>query len=312
MGFLDGLKDASLYLSFDRTGFERHAREFRAEDLALDLAGRVALVTGANSGIGRATAAALLERGAEVWLLCRDPGRGREAEAALQAAHPRGRARLAVLDVSDLGAVRAFADAAPARIDLLVHNAGVLPAARQLSRDGLELTLATHVAGPWTLTRRLEDRLRAAGSARVVWVASGGMYARRLSLRDLDWSARRWDGVAAYAQTKRMQVVLSGLLAERLRGTGVVSHAMHPGWADTPAVQTSLPRFWRFTRDRLRTPEQGADTVVWLCLAPLPGRTSGAFWFDRAPAPEHLLPWTREDPADRQELLRRCEGWAAS
>ena len=81
-------------------------------------------------------------------------------------------------------------------------------------------------------------------------------------------------------------------------------HAMHPGWADTPSVRSSIPRFWQVMRKRLRTPEQGADTIVWLAVAPaLP---SGRFWFDRAPQPTHLLPFTTERPRDRARLWRMC------
>ncbi|HVO25553.1 MAG TPA: hypothetical protein VMW56_18185, partial [Candidatus Margulisiibacteriota bacterium] len=88
-------------------------------------------------------------------------------------------------------------------------------------------------------------------------------------------------------------------------------HAMHPGWADTPSVRSSIPRFWRLMRKRLRTPEQGADTLVWLAAAPpaaLPvALPSGQFWFDRAPQPTHLLPFTTERPRDRARLWRTCK-----
>ncbi len=302
------LLDASIVFSFDRSGFRRHARGFRSEDLDVNLAGRVCLVTGANSGIGRASARALAQRGARVWLLCRNEARGREAEASLRAETGNREVRLARLDVSSLASVRAFvADFPEPRVDVLIHNAGVLPAERQETPEGLELTLATHVVGPFLLTRLLEPRLRASGHARVIFVSSGGMYTQRLSLADLDWKQRRFDGTRAYAQTKRMQVVLAELLAERLRRAGVVVHAMHPGWADTPAVRSSLPGFWRVTRSILRCAEQGADTVVWLAAAARPALQSGAFWFDRAPASTHRLPFTREVPEDRERLWDACE-----
>jgi NAD(P)-dependent dehydrogenase (short-subunit alcohol dehydrogenase family) len=302
---LDAALDASIVFSFDRSGFTRHARAFRPTDLAVDLTGRVCLVTGANSGIGRATSLALARRGAELWLLCRDPGRGRQAEAALRRESGNARVHFAPLDVSRLGSVRAFAADFPhERVDVLVHNAGVLPALREETEDGLELTLATNVVGPFELTRRLEPKLRAAGAARVIFVSSGGMYTQRLSVDDACWCARPYDGVRAYAQTKRMQAVLARLLAVRWEGTGIVCHAMHPGWADTPSVRTSLPRFWRATRAILRTPEQAADTVVWLAVASAAVRRSGLFWFDRAPRTPYLLPFTRESEAERQRLWR--------
>jgi len=300
---LDAALDASIVFSFDRSGFARHARAFRPTDLAVDLAGRVCLVTGANSGIGRASSLALAERGAEVWLLCRDPERGGEAEASLRRHSGNPNVHFAPLDVSRLGSVRVFAARFPReRVDVLVHNAGVLPARREETEDGIELALATNVIGPFELTRLLEAKLRASAGARVIFVSSGGMYTQGLSCADACWCARPYDGVRAYAQTKRMQVVLAELLAERWKATPIVCHAMHPGWADTPSVHASLPRFWRLTRSILRTPEQGADSVVWLAVAREAARRSGLFWFDRAPRRAHLLPFTRESGDERRRF----------
>ena len=304
----DAVLDASILCSFDRSGFRRHARTFDAGDLDVDLSGRVCLVTGANSGIGFETSRALAERGATVWLLCRDPQRGREAADRLRASTRSQRVHVAQLDVSDLGAIEQFAGsfAAP-RIDVLVHNAGVLPASRLASAEGHEATLATHVLGPWALTHALAPRLLASRDARVVFVSSGGMYTQRLSLDDCEWRRRPYDGVAAYAQTKRMQVVLAELLAAEMPPGRVTVSSMHPGWADTPAVRTSLPRFWKTMQRRLRTPAEGADTVIWLAASPAARGRTGRFWFDRQPRSAHLLPWTRETEADRRALRELCE-----
>jgi NAD(P)-dependent dehydrogenase (short-subunit alcohol dehydrogenase family) len=123
-----------------------------------------------------------------------------------------------------------------------------------------------------------------------------------------------YDPSAFYAHTKRCEVILTELWAERLRGTGVSVHSMHPGWADTPGVQTSLPRFRKLMRPLLRDPDQAADTAVWLATAAEPGTRSGLFWHDRAPRPLHRVPWTKETPADRQRLWDECarlSGWSA-
>jgi NAD(P)-dependent dehydrogenase (short-subunit alcohol dehydrogenase family) len=293
--------------SFDRIGFQRHRRAFRSADLDVDLAGRCCLITGGNAGLGRATAEALAQRGATVHLLCRDAGRGEAARDELRRATGNARVEAAVVDVSDLGAVRRYAARASLeRVDVLVHNAGVLPAGRVLTADGLELTLATHVIGPHLLTHLLAAPLRAAGDARVVFVSSGGMYTQRLELDDLSWERRPYDGVIAYAQTKRMQVVLAAKWSQFL-GAGVSVYSMHPGWADTSGVKTSLPRFYQLTRRILRTPAEGADTIVWLAArrpAPAP---SGGFWFDRTPRTTHYLPWTREDQPARDRLWATCQ-----
>lgn len=309
----NALLDASILYSFDRSGFVRHARSFTAGDLDTDLTGRVCLVTGANSGIGFETSKALAGRGATVWMLCRDRQRGQRAAEQVRGATGSAHVHLAQLDVSDLGAVRRFAREFPSpRVDVLVHNAGVLPDQRMESADGHEITLATHVLGPWVLTQALAPKLRASRDARVVFVSSGGMYTQRLSLDDCEWRRRPYDGVAAYAQTKRMQVVLAELLAEELRTTRVTVSSMHPGWADTPAVKSSLPRFWKTMQRRLRTPAEGADTVIWLAASPAARGRSGLFWFDRRPRSTHLLPWTRESGAERRALRDLCAGAAGA
>jgi len=288
--------------SFDRLGFTRHARRFAPADLAVDLTGRVCLVTGGNAGLGRATALELARRHATVRLLCRDAGRGEAARDELRREAGTGQIEADVVDVSELASVRSLVDrlALPV-VDVLVHNAGVLPATRELTGDGLERCFATHVVGPHLLTRLLEPALRAAGDARVVFVSSGGMYTQRLALDDLDWSRRDYDGVVAYAQTKRMQVVLADRWARELAGTGTSVYAMHPGWADTRSVAVSLPRFHRLMRPLLRTPAQGADTIVWLASR-RPAPPSGGFWFDRAKVSAHYLPWTREAPGDDERF----------
>jgi len=309
---LSRVVDPCIVPSFDRTGFRIHSLAFRAADLDVDLSGRRCLVTGANSGIGFETALALADLGAEVVLLCRGRERGEEAVRRIREQTGSLRVSLEELDVSDLASVRAAAERlASGPVDVLVHNAGVLPDERIETQDGLELAFATHVIGPFLLTRLLRARLERSDDGRVIWVSSGGMYTRRLNLADPGWSARGYDGVVAYAETKRAQVVLAELWAEELRSPRVAVNAMHPGWADTPAVKSSLPRFHRVMRSILRTPAEGADTVVWLAACPRASGWTGRFFFDREPRRTHLLPGTRESEADRRALWELCERLAA-
>jgi NAD(P)-dependent dehydrogenase (short-subunit alcohol dehydrogenase family) len=303
---LSRLVDPTVVLSFDRSGFLVHSLRFHPGDLEVDLSGRRCLVTGANSGIGFETAQALAELGAEVVLLCRSAERGEAAAERIRERTGSRALRVEALDVSSLAAVREVgAKLAGEPVDVLVHNAGVLPAERTLTAEGLELTWATHVAGPHLLTKLLRPALERGAGARVIWVSSGGMYTRRLRLDDVHWKKRRpYDGVVAYAETKRAQVVLAELWAEKLRRTGVVVNAMHPGWADTPAVASSLPRFHALTRPLLRTPAEGADTVVWLAAAERAREHTGRFFFDREARRTHWLPGTRESEADRRRLWR--------
>lgn len=310
----DRLLDATVALSFDRSGFIRHSRRFVPGDLEVDLSGQVVVVTGANSGIGRATALGLASRGAEVHMLCRNRERGEAAREELTQ-QTGGALRLFVVDVADPESVAAYcADHGVARIDALIHNAGALVDERQLTDDGLELTLATHLVGPLRLTLGLLPRMTKPSPnspARIVWVSSGGMYPRRLSVDRLTRATGPFDGVTAYADVKRAQVVLSELLAERLDSTRVTSNAMHPGWAGTPGVVRALPRFERLTRQRLRTAEQGADTVIWLAASCSVAGDSGCFWFDRRAVPTHALPWTREAQEERSRLWDHAMNWAA-
>jgi dehydrogenase/reductase SDR family protein 12 len=304
---LSRVVDPFIVGSFDRTGFRIHALAFRPDDLDVDLSGRRCLVTGANSGIGYETALALADLGADVVLLCRSRERGEEAADRIRQRTGNARVALEILDVSDLAAIREAAPRLAAEpVDVLVHNAGVLPDERAETAQGLELTLATHVVGPFLLTALLRNRLEKSPDGRVIWVSSGGMYTRRLDLSDPNWSHRDYDGVIAYAETKRAQVVLAELWADELRGGSVVVNAMHPGWADTPAVKTSLPRFHRLTRRILRTPAEGADTVVWLAASRRAREWTGRFFFDREPRRTHLLPFTRESEADRRALWALC------
>jgi NAD(P)-dependent dehydrogenase (short-subunit alcohol dehydrogenase family) len=281
------------------------------------MAGKVVLVTGATSGLGTAAATGFARLGAAVHLLARNPSRGEDARAAV-AEQAEADVHLELCDLARLDSVREFAqrfsDRVP-RLDVLVNNAGVLTPERTLSPDGIELTFAVNVLSPFLLTAELLDALRRGAPSRVINVSSGGMYARRLNADDLQ-NSRDFGPTAAYARTKRAEVVLTEMWAERLAPDRIAVNAMHPGWVDTPGVRSSLPRFYRLTRPLLRTPAEGADTIVWLGAARAatfprpehgPEQGSGGFWHDRARRPVHLLPTTRESAADRRQLWAECE-----
>ena len=308
---LSWLVDPTIVASFDRTGFRIHALTFEPADLDVELGGRRCVVTGANSGLGFETSLALADLGARVVMVCRSQGRGEEARDRIVQQTGNRAVELEILDVSDLTAIRERAPILAQRgVDVLVHNAGALAARRERTAEGLERTLATHVVGPHLLTRLLRPTLEASDDARVVWVSSGGMYTRRVQLEDPLWTRRDFDGVTAYAEAKRAQVILSELWAEALRGTSVRVNAMHPGWADTPGVRDALPGFHRLTRAILRTPAEGADTIVWLAASSAAADHTGRFFLDRSPRSSHYLPFTRESDEERRELWRRVEAWS--
>jgi NAD(P)-dependent dehydrogenase (short-subunit alcohol dehydrogenase family) len=128
------------------------------------------------------------------------------------------------------------------------------------------------------------------------------MYSRKLEVDDLESKQGEYSGSAAYALAKRGLVVMSERWAERWHDKGVIVHSMHPGWALTPAIETALPGFTKVMKHSLRTPLQGADTVIWLATASEAGKCSGLFWLDRTPQPTHLMSKTIEDPQSRDEL----------
>jgi dehydrogenase/reductase SDR family protein 12 len=160
------------------------------------------------------------------------------------------------------------------------------------------------VLGPFVLIDRLHQHM--GPGSRIINVSSGGMYGQALG-DDLQ-NEHGYKGVTAYARTKRAEVVLTEQWAQRL-STPVV-HAMHPGWAATPGIQTSMATFSRLVKPILRTPQQGADTIVWLGGSQVPLATSGLFWHDRRPRPTHLLPRTRETAEQRARLWELCASLA--
>lgn len=286
---------------FTNLGYHLHARKF--DPIEADMRGRTVLVTGATGGLGLETATTLAELGARVIIV------GRSA-AKLESAQGPGGGRFVLerADLSLLEEVRRLADRIVHRedhIDVLVNNVGVLLPEREVTGEGLEKTFATDLAGQFLLTNLLLPALARSGSARVVTVSSGGMYSARIDPDDLQFEKRPYTGTAAYASAKRGQVILTELWAERFPGNEVVFHAMHPGWVNTQGVAGSLPTFNKLMKPFLRTPAQGADTMVWLSVAEPPGLRSGGFWFDRSQVPTHLTDKTRETPEDRGRLWKR-------
>jgi dehydrogenase/reductase SDR family member 12 len=308
---LDALLDDSL-LGYTKVGPAVRRAWWPADPAADALVGKTVLVTGATSGLGEAAARSFAELGATVHLLGRNPEKVRTAAARLREHVPNAEVVEQVCDVGDLDAVRAWAaTSAPAELHGLVHNAGTMTDAREESPQGHELALAVHVLGPHLMSTLLRPALEA-GRASVVWVGSGGMYGARLrgDADGIEYRDGEYDGVQAYARTKRMQVVLAEEWAARLDGTDVRVTSMHPGWAMTPGVDTHLPTFRRVTGPLLRDPASGADTAVWL-VATRPASYPPHFWHDRRQRPT-TYGWQRaEDPAVVASFLAYVDGATA-
>jgi dehydrogenase/reductase SDR family protein 12 len=310
---LDGFLEATVVGSFSRLGPAARRRcERWTEPPRLD--GMTAVVTGATSGVGLAAALGLARLGAAVHLVGRDPGRLDAATGAVAAAAgvPTAAVSSSLADLADLDEVRALAADVAARhhhVDVLVHDAGALTRQFATTPQGVELTAGVQLLAPFLLTGLLLPALAAApGRPRVLTVSSGGLYGARFSLAGLCPDPEHYDGVATYALVKRAQLLLVHEWARRLGAGGPAFHAMHPGWVDTPGLAAGLPGFRRAMRPLLRSPGDGADTVVWLAAAPEGAASTGGFWHDRHRRGEHRLPTTWLAP--RQFVEARAALWA--
>lgn len=307
---VDTVLELAIAPSWSRVGYDLRRQLLDWESQSLPrLDGRVVVLTGFTSGIGLATASALGELGAHLHLIGRDPGR--VAEVCSRLAERSIEFTSTIADLSDLASVARAADEIRGthdHIDVLIHNAGALTRTYTTSAQGHELTVAAQVLGPFLLTTLLRDHLSASPvGGRVLTVTSGGMYAERLCVADLEMDAANYDGVRAYARAKRAQVELA-LEWTRRSSDAVRFHTMHPGWTDTPGVVEALPTFHRITRPLLREPSAGADTLVWLsCASDSELGAGGGLWLDRRRRSTSRFPWTDTPAGERYRLWTWCE-----
>ncbi len=237
---IDTALDRSILLGYGHPGLtiRRRLPGWPPDPPRMD--GKVVLVTGAASGIGLAAARGFAELGATVAAVARSQDRAQDVVRDVREAVPTADVHPWACDVSSLGELRRFAARFAqdeARLDVLVNNAGVMPDERKHSAEGHELMFATHVLAPFALTSLLSEMLKRSAPARVINVSSGGMYGQALPSQDFESEGDSYGPKKLYARTKREQVVITEQWAERLDGTGVVVHAMHPGWVDTKGVQ---------------------------------------------------------------------------
>ncbi|XP_057974510.1 uncharacterized protein LOC131162245 isoform X4 [Malania oleifera] len=280
------------YLNFTKSAFIEHSKKFKSEDMETNIEGKNCIVTGANSGIGYATAHGLASRGATVYMVCRNKEKGEAALSEIQSMTGNQNVHLEVCDISSISGIKSFVSKFSSKnmpVHVLVNNAGLLECTLIKTPEGFELNFAVNVLGTYAMTELMLPLLeKAAPDARVITVSSGGMYSVPLT-KDLQFSDSKFDGVLQYARNKRVQVALMEKWAKAYENKGVGFYSMHPGWAETPGVAKSLPDFSKSFSGKLRTSEEGADTIIWLALQPKEKLVSGAFYFDRAEAPKHLI-----------------------
>lgn len=266
-----------------------------------DMAGRVCVVTGANRGIGRATADGLAALGATLVLVCRRLEDG-DAVAHEIASEHRVRPEVVQADLSSQREIREAAEAirsAHPRIHVLINNAGLIPKQRETTEDGLEVQFAVNHLAYFLLTNLLLDTLIDAAPSRVVIVTSGAHQGARLDFSDLQ-SERRYDPVRVYGRTKLANVLFTYELARRLGGTGVTANCLHPGvvatklmadYMNVPLVGGAIARTFGGSTDK------GADTSIYLAASREVEGVTGRYFVGRRE--------TRSSPTSYDEGLQR-------
>ncbi|KAK5904262.1 hypothetical protein CesoFtcFv8_005845 [Champsocephalus esox] len=305
--FLKGLTE------FTRSAFLSASKSFVEKDLEASLAGRSFMITGANSGIGKATAMNIAKKGGTVHMVCRNKDKAEEARAEIVKETGNKEVFVHILDLSETKKVWEFAEGFKRKyktLNVLINNAGAILSEREVNTEGLEKSFATNVLGVYILTKSLIPLLEKSPDPRVITVSSGGMLVQKLRTGNLQSERGRFDGTMVYAQHKRQQVVMTEQLAKTQ--TNIHFSVMHPGWVDTPAVANAMPDFHRSMKESLRAPEQGADTVVWLSVSEAAVKNpSGRFYQDRKMVSAHLpLAWTRCSALEEQKLVSLLEDMA--
>lgn len=299
--------------SYGRAGFEKAAKRFSKPQCAItdvdkaSLRGHHVVITGGNSGIGLGAAKALASMGVHLHLFCRSSEKGGKAKEEILGHEATDKSTTVTIhqcDVSVMQDVRRAAreltempEVSESGISVLVNNAGAMPPERTETVEGHESIMATMLGGTMLLTNLLTPALargadrRGAYGARVVNVSSGGMYSVGSPVGDLESTkVKKYDGTLIYAFAKRAQVILTERMAPDFSKKGIYLSTMHPGWVDTNAVKSAMPKFYKRHADSLRSVDQGADTIVFLAAAgtAVQKSTPGEFWFDRAPVRKHM------------------------
>lgn len=242
--------------------------------------GKICIVTGGNTGIGKATVAGLAERGATVVIACRDAGKGRAALDEVATKTGSKDLHVMTLDLASLASVRAFAAAFMSqftRLDVLVENAGVMTSKRQVTADGLEMDFGVNHVGHFLLTDLLLPLLKASAPSRIVVVSSGLHTSGKFDFDDLAME-KRWSG--AYPRSKLANLLFVRALAKRLEGTRVVVNGLHPGVISTELARDYPAPVRLIAKWLFKSPEQGARTSLHLATAPEAATVSGRYFVD--------------------------------
>lgn len=250
---------------------------------------RVAIVTGANSGMGRATSLALARTGAQVVMLCRSKSRGEAALAEVKELSGSKSVELMLCDLGSMASIRAFSEKFRQKycnLHVLVNNAGVILPGRHLTADGFELQFGVNHLGHFLLTNLLLDLLKASAPARIINVSSGAHKIGRIHFDDINLQ-HNYSLIRAYAQSKLANILFTYELARRLQGTGVTANCLHPGAVATNMGINRETGFGTFITGLLKpffqTAENGAETTIYLATSPEVEGVSGKYFYRKRP-----------------------------
>ncbi len=256
------------------------------ENASGGMGGKIVLITGGTSGIGKAAALALAEMGAEVVVTGRNEEKGRAAVEEIRRESGNEKVSLMLADLAVQAEVRRLAEEFQERhdrLDVLVNNAGVIQGQRTETPDGIETTLAINHLAPFLLTNLLLDLLEQSAPSRIITVSSDAQRWGKIDFDDLQ-SERRYRAFPVYGMTKLANIMFTYELAERLRDTGVVVNCMHPGSVNTEFGKNNRSPFtllFRAFKPFMRSPEKGADTIVYLAASPDVEGMTGKYLSDR-------------------------------
>jgi retinol dehydrogenase 12 len=257
--------------------------------------GKTCLVTGANSGIGKETALGLARMGARVVLVCRNQQKGEQALADIRRETGSSQLDLLIADMSSFGSVRALAAQVLQRyqrLDVLINNAGAAVPRRALSADGIEMTVAGNHLGAALLTFLLLDLLKSSAPSRIVNVSSEAHRGRH-DLSDLQFEKRKYNGLAAYGQSKLLMNAFTFELAHRLEGSGVTVNCLHPGVVATNIWPADGPMIVRIiialARPFMLSAKRGAQVSLYLATSPDVASVSGQYFVKSKPASSSSL-----------------------
>jgi NAD(P)-dependent dehydrogenase (short-subunit alcohol dehydrogenase family) len=262
------------------------------------MSGKLCIVTGANSGIGKETALGLAQKGARVVMVCRNAEKGRAALEEIRRESGSSQVDLVIADMSSQASVRALAEQIQRkypRLDVLVNNAGGASLARTLSTDGIEMTLAANHLGAALLTLLLLDLLKASAPSRIVNVSSSeAQHPARLDTNDLQFERRKYSGIAAYRQSKLLMNAFTFELARRLARTGVTANCLHPGAVATNIWSSdALPLIGKLiiavVKPFMLNSKQGAAVSLYLAASPEVAQVSGEYFVKSKPAKSNPL-----------------------